>query len=301
MINPLKTCIARQSPVSNDSVYSQPEPQSHRATGRLGALSRKAKNSQLTRVDTHTILTGTSSCAPASPPRGIHRMTPALCALGLPAGPRGDCPSRRCPRSTAQARPSSDSTVATQSQFHFPAWPAMGCSRPFLPSLPGQPECLTLPVPPPRPPLDHSVSLPRHPYVVTTIGHIARVAGALCPRERGKKWTRTRVARRAVLVPHPSPGDLAAVVGTGAPGRLGVQIPKVVWHSGALCLIDDKFPSLVARRQLLCRVASLPTKKQDAVGISHVHRTLFVRPVACSSMQVRGRIRPFSPRRSCLA
>lgn len=46
----------RQLPVSNDSVYSQPEPRSPRATGRLGALSREAKNSQLTRGDTLTTL-----------------------------------------------------------------------------------------------------------------------------------------------------------------------------------------------------------------------------------------------------
>jgi hypothetical protein len=53
------------------------------------------------------------------------------------------------------------------------------------------------------------------------------------------------------------------------PRRYGEQISKVVWHSGGPCLIDDKFPRLVTRRQFYYAVC-FATRQKMAVESSHV-------------------------------
>lgn len=106
---------------------------------------------------------------------------------------------------------------------------------------------------------------------------------------REKKWTRTRAATLAVVLPHPRPGDLAAVgIRDGRAretARRARKLPRVVWHSGPPCLIDNRFPSLASPTTATYTAVCFATRKKIAVEISHhvmyVHSFApFVRPVA---------------------
>lgn len=177
----------------------------------------------------------------------------------------------------------------------------MACSRPFTCSVfPWQPECLTLRLPPPRPPLDHS-ALARHSYVCINHGvHGSCCRCAMSTRTK-KNGTRTRAATLAVVLPHPRPGDLAVVGIRDGRARetceASKKLPRVVWHGGPLCLIDNKFPSLASPTTAPLQRVSLPDKK-ELLQISHhvmyVHSSAPVRAPGSVARQCRYVVAPDS-------
>lgn len=225
------------------------------------------------------------------PSRGIHRLTPAL----LRARPAEQAKGRDCPPPVAvpvnhatakrvrwgppplpRPPPPPEQHSHTQSapiptSRRGPRWAVPGHfpARFALASC----VCLTLRLPPPRPPGRPRRCLPATITHVATIGPLFVLRVRYVLRVRKQNGTERGLQRPQWSLPHPSPGDLAAVV-KGFQGCLARWTP---------CLIDNKFPSLVARRQLrLCGGVSLPDNKKPQLW-----KTSHVRDYGCTSLQVR--------------
>lgn len=220
--------------MSNDSVSTR--DLSRRVPGRqgaLGALSREAKNSKLTRRDTPTTLPGTSSCAPASPPplerdAPTDSRPPARSACRTGQGeivrPRPSLSPSTTQLLSACAPPHARTAQShtERPHSHFPAWPAMGCSRPF--SLAAC-ECLTLRLPPPRPRGRPRRCLPATITHVATVGPLFVLRVRYVLRERNKNGTERGLQRSRWSPPPSEPRRFSGG---------GKKASKVVWHGGPL-------------------------------------------------------------------